>query len=146
MTYYAPGMRYGIPNDIVDAMSEAWDELLPVLKRDPGEVERRLARRRTALMLRPLRPYCLAVRAADKRIIPYYAAIVPEHAMDLDDPRHPYEYVEHTVRLDTKLVRALCRPQQILPPGEPAYRIAKRLGSDYAHVGTAMRQGVFSVV
>jgi hypothetical protein len=35
---------------------------------------------------RPLRHYCLALRASDRRITPAHWVISPEHAMDLDSP------------------------------------------------------------
>src|SRR5215210_5641602 len=105
-----------IPTEIALRMLEAWERVLPVLKRDPDELAARLARRRMGFMTRPWRAYCLAVKANDNRIHPYRALFDPEHAINTRDSRHPGMMVEHTVRLDGKLVRWLTRPYQLTPP------------------------------
>jgi hypothetical protein len=134
-----------IPTDIQHLMIEAWEKVLPRLRNDPDELARRLARRRTAVLAKPWRPYCLAIRANDHRITPYRAIFTPEHAIELDDPRHPYEYLEHSVTVDSALVRHVCRPYHTLPPGEPAFEVARKLGCGYATVGRAMKEGFFHV-
>ena len=134
-----------IPTDIQHLMLEAWESVLPRLRKDPDELARRLARRRKAVLAKPWRPYCLAIPANDHRISPYRAVFDPEHAIRLDDPRHPYEYVEHRVTIDSALVRHVCRPYRVMPPGEPAFEVARKLGVGYSTLANAMRKGFFHI-
>src|SRR3954468_22722037 len=111
--------------DLEQAILDAWQRVRPTLLADAAELARRLARRRTPTLLRPPRAWCLAVRASDTRINPAAAAIVPEHAVSprgaphVTNPRAPTRYLPHEVTLDAPLLRMLCRPVYIDPPGEP---------------------------
>ena len=115
-------------NDLDQAFADAWAKVGPMLRDDPDELKARLARRRSRMYLRPLRAFCLAVRASDLRINLARAIIVPEHAMDLGSEWHPGRMIEHKVYLDKRVLREICRPVEIEPPGEPWYDVAKRLG------------------
>jgi hypothetical protein len=67
--------------DLVQLIYQAWDhKVRPLVEKNPDELARRLARRRSALMRRPPRAWCLVVRASDGRINPATAACVPEEA------------------------------------------------------------------
>ena len=85
--------------DLERNISEAWLRLWPWIKRNPDELGRRLARRRMKSLTRPARPWCIAIRASDRRISAAHWVIWPEHAMDLDHPEHPYEPIEHAVTI-----------------------------------------------
>src|SRR5688572_23626459 len=63
--------------DLERVMWEAWERVGPKLRRDADEVKARLARRRGRMYQRPLRAFCLAVRASDRRINGMRAGIVP---------------------------------------------------------------------
>jgi hypothetical protein len=57
------------------AILAAWARVRPILQSDPDELAARLARRRSQLLLRPPRAWCLAVRAADRRLNPLYPSV-----------------------------------------------------------------------
>src|SRR5947207_12729928 len=101
-------------DDVSAAILDAWAEIGRRLKSDPLELAKRLARRRMKTLRRPLRAWCLAVRASDTRITPMSAAIVPE---DAAYPGHPELYREHEVTLNAQLLRKLCRPVELSPYG-----------------------------
>src|SRR4051794_34085361 len=101
-------------DELLDLLIASWKKIQPLIDRDPDELARRLARRRTGMLRRPPRAWCLAVRASDQRINPATAAIVPEDAAYphscVDEnlrkyPEHRPQYAEHEVTLDAKLMR-----------------------------------------
>ncbi len=111
---------------------------------DPEELARRLARRRSALLTRPQRAWCLTIRASDRRITPAHWVIVPEHAMDLDHPEHPYEPIEHEVIIRPHALRKYCRPVRTDSWGELVEDVAKQLGvNSRSGVHRARWRGVF---
>src|SRR5262245_32538074 len=114
---------------IDDALFAAWESVRPTLLADRVALAKRLERRSSANLLRPPRAMCLAVRASDTRITNASAAIVPEHAVQLNSREHPDHYVEHSVMLDARLIRRLCCPVSIPAPGEPWDEVAHRLGT-----------------
>src|SRR5213078_3393741 len=89
---------------------QAWSRAREQILSDPDELQRRLARRRSKSLTRPPRAWCIAIRASDRRITPAHWVIVPEHAMDLDHPAHPYEPIEHQVIIGTHAVQRYCTP------------------------------------
>ena len=97
-------------DDVSRLVLEAWEKLGPGIKADPEELARRLARRRGALLTRPPRAWCIALRASDRRITPAYWIIYPEHAMEVAHEEHPYEPIEHEVTIDARVLRKYCRP------------------------------------
>ena len=54
-------------NDVARLVLEAWEKLGPKIMGDPDELAKRLARRRMAILTRPVRAWSLAVRASDRR-------------------------------------------------------------------------------
>jgi DNA-binding CsgD family transcriptional regulator len=90
-------------SDIDNALFVAWDRVLPLLKADPRELQRRLMRRRQPMLTRPPRAYCIAVRASDTRINAWSAACVPESHAKLTDGRFA-DPGPHEVTLDKKLL------------------------------------------
>ena len=115
-------------NDVARLVLEAWENLGPGIMADPEELQRRLARRRSALLTRPQRAWCLCVRASDRRITPMDWIITPEHAMELDHPEHPYEPIEHEVTIQPHGLRKFCRAVRTDSWGERVEVVARRLG------------------
>src|SRR3954470_10126616 len=115
-------------NDVARLVLEAWEKLWPKIKADSGELARRLARRRLPIMTRPVRAWCLALRASDRRITAVDWILTPMHAMDLNHPEHPYEPVEHTVTIQPHGLRKFCRAVRTDSWGEEVDDVAKKLG------------------
>src|SRR5688572_13203714 len=104
---------------------------------DPDELNKRLSRRRSALLTRPPRAWCLALRPSDW-------IITPDHALDLDHPAHPYEPIEHEVTIQPHGLRKFCRPVRTDEWGESVHEVAKRLGTTPAGLTHARYAGLFS--
>src|SRR3954469_399457 len=115
-------------NDVARLILEAWEKLGPKIKADPHELRRRLARRRLLIMTRPVRAWCLALRASDRRITAARWLLAPEHALDLYHPEHPYEPIEHEVTIQASPLRRFCRPVQTDSWGEEVGDVARQLG------------------
>jgi hypothetical protein len=96
--------------DLERNIREAWLRVRKDILNDPQELQRRLARRGMKALRRPPRAWCLAIRASDRRITPAHWVIVPEHAMELMHPEHPYEPIEHEVTIGTHALRRYCHP------------------------------------
>jgi DNA-binding CsgD family transcriptional regulator len=136
---------------LVQAIAEAWKRVKPLVEKDPDERARRLARRRLAVMQRPPRAWCLAVRASDTRINPATAACVPEEAAyprsalgTRFEPEYS-EYGPHEVTLTAQLVRRLVRPYYIPAPGISARELAEKLGCSRGRIAHIMNRGHFTV-
>jgi hypothetical protein len=134
--------------DLLEIIYDAWQTCVkPLIDKDPDELARRLARRRSKLMQRPPRAWCLAVRASDRRINPATAIIVPEDAAYPPSTRG-YElevYREHEVTLDARLLRQLVRPIFIPKPGIEQAELARMMGCSYSNLRAAIRCGAFRV-
>jgi hypothetical protein len=109
-------------------MNAWWGVVWDKLREDPVEFRRRLRRRESVQFRRPLRAWCLSLRASDRRITDMYALIVPRHALTLHGEGHEGRYGEHEVILTDDLVKRVCDPYHIGPPGEPADCVAAKLG------------------
>jgi len=134
-------------DDIEQSIVAAWNRIAPMLVADRDELAHRLARRRRAVLLRPPRAWCLAIRAADTRINPTTACIVPEDAAYprshlTGDALRTHRYAPHEVTLDTRLLKHLCEPVTIEPPGEQWDVIAQKLGVHPVSLNTARINGV----
>src|SRR2546423_321081 len=115
-------------NDVERLILEAWEKLGPKIMGDRDELARRLARRRLASMTRPVRAWCIGLRASHRGITAAHWIITPEHAMDLDHPEHPYEPIEHEVTIGPHGLRKYCRPVRTDSWGEEVHEVAKKLG------------------
>jgi DNA-binding CsgD family transcriptional regulator len=134
-----------VVNDVDRLILEAWEKLGPRIMGDSDELQRRLARRRSALFARPQRAWCLCVRASDRRITPAHWVIVPEHALDLDHPEHPYEPIEHEVVIRPHALRKFCRAVRTDSWGQLVEDVAKELGTNRkSGLNRARWAGVFS--
>src|SRR6267142_2577054 len=131
-------------NDIGLLIMEAWDKLRPRIVGDSDELNRRLARRRSATLMRPPRAWCLALRASDRRINPMHWIICPEHALDRDHELHPYEPIEHEVTIDTRVLRQFCRPVRTDSWGEEVADVARQLGVHRNTLNQARHANVFT--
>src|SRR5882724_2698814 len=131
-------------NDVARLILEAWQKLGPKIMADPDELSKRLARRRTPTLTRPPRAWCLAVRASDTRITPAHWIIVPEHAMDLNHPAHPYEPIEHEVTIRPHALRKYCRPVRTDSWGEQVSDVCSKLGVSPASLHRARLAGLYS--
>src|SRR5688572_18931817 len=106
-----------------DVIRGAWKIVRPTLDADPHELARRLARRRLAVLTRPPRAWCLALRASDGRL----ADEGDEVTLDADD------------------LRRLCAPVHITWPGEPLRDVARKLGTTPVGLTSARLANVFRV-
>src|SRR3954470_13680632 len=131
-------------NDVARLVLEAWEKLGPKIMADSDELNRRLARRRMGILTRPVRAWCLCVRASDRRITPAHWVISPEHAMDLNHPAHPYERIEHEVIIRPHALRKYCRPVRTDSWGELVGDVAERLGVKPCGLYKARVAGKFS--
>src|SRR4051812_10072963 len=113
-------------DDVELAILDAWRRGHPRLLRDPQELARRLARRGRAVLQRPPRAWCLAIRAADTRLNQATAAIVPAHAADPHSAEHPGQLLDHSVTLTAYTLRKLCKPVTIDWPGEVWDDVARK--------------------
>lgn len=119
--------------DLKDVFLAAWSRIKPLLDADSGERNRRLARRATARLQRPLREWCIALRANDLRITPLHVAIVPEHA--------PARLEPHRVHLTAALCRDLCHPVDSGVPCTTLKEFAQSLGVAPAVVLAQAKRG-----
>src|SRR3954469_21069686 len=127
--------------DVDRLILETWEKLGPKILNDPHELQKRLARRRTPTLTRPPRAWCIAIRASDRRITPAHWVIVPEHAMDLNHPLHPYEPIEHEVIIRAHAIRRFIHP--VTFSQEDAEDVAKLLGVSPGMLWRARRRGRF---
>src|SRR5438445_9341950 len=125
------------------AIRDAWLRVRKSILSDPDQLPRRLARRRMKSLTRPVRPWCIAIRASDRRITPAHWVISPEHAMDLDHPEHPYVPIEHEVSIRTHALRRYCRPVWIAAPAPDVHEVAEMLGVSYGSLRLARQKGLF---
>ena len=131
-------------NDVARLILEAWERLGPGIVGDADELARRVARRRSKLLTRPARAWCIALRACDRRITPAHWVISPEHAMDLDHPGHPYEAIEHEVIIRPHALRKYCRAVRTDSWGEQVENVAKQLGVTACGLLGARWAGLFT--
>ena len=119
----------------------------------------RLARRRSKMYRKPLRAFCMAVRASDQRITPWNAScsrmreevagceLMVARAPSLALARRTGggdsgRWVEHEVEVSKKLLVEICRAVSIEPPGELYDEVAKKLGVDKCSLAYLRKNGV----
>jgi len=122
--------------DAIDtALLEAFNRVIPKLRADPREAARRLARTRRPTLTRPVRPWCLCLRASDTRLTALGAS-----SFDVDDAREA-----HPVTLGAEALRRLCAPVHIDWPGIDWKLAADRLGRPHESINQWLDAGVFNV-
>jgi hypothetical protein len=110
-------------DDVSQAILNAWAKIWPQLKADPHQLLRRLQRRQSASLQRPLRHYCIALRASDRRITPAHWVIFPRacHGPRLTRPI-PTSPSSTKSLIQTYALQKFCRPVRFDPMGEEACR------------------------
>jgi DNA-binding NarL/FixJ family response regulator len=101
------------------AILAAWHNLAPAIRADRLEAAHRAARLHSKTLSRPIRPWCVAIRASDTRLAAH-AIPIPRHAPDDASP--------HTLLLNTEAIRTLVAPISIPWPGIQHTHAAARLG------------------
>lgn len=128
-------------NDLDTAILAAWSEILPRLRRDATELARRLARRSRPTLTRPPRAWCIALRAGDTRINIANAIIVPEDALDPNEPDFP---TPHEVRIDKPLLQKICASVRLDGWGEEVTDVAPYLGCRPGSLRTPRKRDLFA--
>lgn len=116
---------------------EAWNRISRRVKRDRIEAMRRMQRQYKGVLTRPMREWCLAVRASDSRINRYNAVFDPSEAV----PKRQH----HMVTLDGMAIQELTKPIIIDWPGVGIREAAKILGRSRGVVQRWRRRGVLEV-
>jgi hypothetical protein len=118
-------------------LQTAWAKLGPGILADASELRRRLARPLSAHNRRPLRPWCLTVRASDSRITPVNTAVVPDDACY---PGRPDLYRKHDLTLDAQLLARLSR--RVYVDRETIQEVAAKVGRSPTSLIAARVRGV----
>lgn len=130
-------------NELEEVFWEAWKRVWPRVRENPEELLVRLARRRSRMYRRPMRAFCVAVRASDHRMNPGRILMWPE---DAAYPGCPEFYAEHSVLLEKPMLVELCRPVSVVLPGELVEEVAARLGCHGSALMPLRRNGTLDVV
>jgi hypothetical protein len=125
----------------VDALDlillEAWNRISARVRRERLEALRRSQRRFKGVLTRPMREWCLVLRASDTRLNDFSAIVEPRRAYDDHEP--------HTVTLHGPLIRKLTRPVMIPWPGVTYEQAAGLCGREWQTIKGWIRKGVFRV-
>lgn len=116
---------------------EAWNRVSARVRRDRVLALKRSRRRLLKQMSRPMREWCLVVRASDTRINDYSAIVEPRRAIE----RHE----EHTITLHGALIKKLTKPVMIPWPGVTYRKAAQMLGRTDGSLFQWAKRGVFRV-
>lgn len=110
--------------ELIDALLlEAWHEVSAELESKPYKLARRMERTQRKELRRPVRAWCVALRASDSRI----GAHELRAEGDVERCRRGYT---HHVELTGERLRELCRPVRIDWPGVAVAEAARALGRD----------------
>ena len=133
-------------------LTEAWYRIGAKVRADRVQALKRSRRRFKGVLRRPMREWCLVIRASDTRINPGTCAIeLPDedqggigHGFNSTDQAfaagHP-----HIVTLDGELIRRLTQPVTIPFPGVTYEEAARLLGREYKTMKTWARRGMFRI-
>ena len=113
---------------------DAWNRISGRVRRDRLEALHRSRRRLMPALTRPMRPWCLCLRASDTRINDYRCVINPSRAIQ--------ERIEHEVVLSGTVIRDLCKPVMIPWPGIDWIRAAAMLGRHEESIRSWITKGV----
>lgn len=128
-------------DSIDQALLEAWKRVSQQLRNDPAEAARRFARLKLKTMQRPVRPWCLRLRASDTRINRFWI-VAPELA---PKGKPPPKYPPHQVGIDGDSLRTLMRPVKIDWPGLDWTDAAAMLGRHPESIRGWIKRGLFKV-
>jgi len=119
--------------ELQDLIFNAWARVEQKIAQDPTELDRRLALRKRPVFRRPIRPWCLAIRASDRRITQYFGWHENwqgwEGRQDID--------------VTAKLLRQLAMPLQTDRPYSTEKEMAHKLGRSRAAMWSIAKRGVF---
>lgn len=113
---------------------EAWYEVSKLLQNRPWALARRMERVSRKELRRPVRAWCVALRASDTRFGAH------EWRTDLQE-QLAEEGQRHFLTLTGPRLRELCRPVRIDWPGVPVPEAAKLLGRDERTVWSWVKKG-----
>ena len=108
------------------------------VREDGLELQRRVARLSRIVASRPLRDWCLVIRASDTRIDDSTAFVDPSGAIERQE--------EHEVTIDAAAIRALTAAVTIPWPGLPLWEAAPRLGVSIEYARRWMREGALRLM
>src|SRR5688572_26343144 len=111
-------------DDIELAIQDAWTRVRDDVLADREELRRRVIRMQRPGVGRPIRDWCLAIRAGDTRLIPPLVDAEPIAA--LDPKRNAGHRAAHRVTITTAALRTLCAPVNL--DGLTLHEAAARLG------------------
>jgi hypothetical protein len=124
--------------DELDAiLLKAWNRVGERVRRERTEALRRSQRRLKEVLRRPMREWCVVIRASDTRINDHAAVIEPAGA----DVAHE----EHVVTMSGRLIRELTRPVMIPWPGVTYREAAALCGREHKTIKNWVKKGVFDV-
>jgi hypothetical protein len=116
---------------------EAWNRISKEVRAERIEALRRSQRRFTGILTRPVREWCLVIRASDTRINRWFGATFDEVAVAHREP--------HEVTIPGEVIRRLTKPINIDWPGV-TYDVAARIcGREYNTVRGWVRKGMFQI-
>lgn len=116
---------------------DAWNRVSERIRRYRVLALRRSRRRLLKGLNRPMREWCLVIRASDTRINDFSAIVEPRRAIE----RHE----QHTITLDGKLIRRLTMPVTIPWPGVTYPEAARLLGRTNDSLYEWVTHGAFRV-
>lgn len=120
----------------IDTVRNAFLPHFQKLLQDRDELFRRLDRRRTPIMQRPMRAFCVAIRATDHRLAKIRRLALPGNP--IDSSRAP-----HKLRIDVPLLRKLCKPIDV--QSQIASIVAQKLGRHRVFTWRNSVNGKFSL-
>lgn len=120
-------------------LQTAWHAMLERIHRDPDERARRIARA-ARVRNRPIRPWCIAVRAGDTRLADWGLT----HSVDIND--NAQQGRPHRIELTQADLVDLAAPISLGEwPGVPISEAAKRLGRSHSTIWHWAKTGALDV-
>ena len=123
-------------DDLDRALLDAWHRVRTQLAADPARAGRRVERALRQSVRRPVRGWCLCVRASSPRWSD------PGLAQTKEDRQRCAQQQAHRVVITGAELRAACRPVSIGPPGVTVAEAAQLLGRDETTTWRLVRKGV----
>ncbi len=121
-------------DELDQALLEAWHEVSQRLENEPWALARRMERVSRKELRRPVRAWCVALRASDARI--------GAHEWRTELQGHfAMKGRNHFLTLTGERLRELCKPVRIDWPGLPVPEAAELLGRDQRTVWSWVKKG-----
>ena len=116
---------------------DAWNRISKRVRRNRVAALKRSRRRFKGVLTRPMREWCVVIRASDTRINEYNAIIEPDGAIERQEV--------HMAVLRGELIRQMTKPVSIPWPGVTYRQAAALCGREYKTIKNWIREGVFKV-